>query len=754
MKPLVFKITVLFLLCCKGSLNGQGTGYVRLEGKQFIDHNGNPFYPLLVNWGAMIQKNGLNYYPSVYSHYGPTIDFECQSGFSCRQQILNQFNNIRSMGFNGIRLFGLYPEIELSTGNYVFNVYDQNSNKFTKSVLDPLELNILLSTYSELLSIAADVNGSEPFYIIINTGGQSNKDENGNEIYSWSNFQPQFCYFLEKLGQQLQNEPLLLAYDFYNEPCYHIPFSQYGVENKEESCLLVSDWVKAIRTYDQSHLTTLGNCWDETIRFDPACLKIDFNSPHFYPYAAFYGHTEQTRVWDYEDQVKGLLYWMGKNMPIPWIIGETGFTANDGVLPSPTWQDNFNGTEAEQGDFASFSVNRTKDCSASGFSWWSYADYFWAPNNSTKRGTNYFGLLKREITTCPDPLDPCPDMYKTPVTTFFSNYGNNPLPPINSANCTAPDNYLDPFNHEVKNANGIGEVTGTVTDQDGNPIGDALVYGWGWLESTYNIDDQKWEYSHYPFYTFTNADPTNAQLTLGEYKIRPFNYKSPTVAIDQKLTNIWITGLGLDIYKPVGGNWGETQLPQSSYSTYLRRINFGYDGVANNQTVSNSQRNLRGGESLLVKNSIVTSAGISEITAKKKIFLDNFRAESGSYVHLYISDYDHCFSYDGLRIIHPYGESNFENNVFNERAISLNFTNSCRIILHPNPANNYVQVQLKGFQENTIIRIFTPEGKEVKKYLIDDFTAKIGTSDFNNGLYILIATDPLKSLTTKFIVTH
>lgn len=132
MNHLAIKIAFLFLVICSGSLFGQGTGYVRLEGKQFIDHNGNPIYPLLVNWGALIQTDGVNYYPSPYNGYGPGNSFECVNEGGCRQQILNQFNNIRSMGFNGIRLFGLYPEVNPSTGDYFFNVYNQNINILTK----------------------------------------------------------------------------------------------------------------------------------------------------------------------------------------------------------------------------------------------------------------------------------------------------------------------------------------------------------------------------------------------------------------------------------------------------------------------------------------------------------------------------------------------------------------------------------------------------------------------------------------------
>lgn len=252
-------VLTAFLILSHAHILAQGNGFVSLDGKQFIDHNGNPFFPLLVNWGALIKTDGVNYYPAAYPHYGPTMYFECQNEPFCRQQILNQFNNIRTLGFNGIRLSGLFPELNPSTGDYIFNVYDQNVNKSTKDVSNPSELSILLNAYSELLDIAADVS-VQPFYIIINTGGQSNKDGFGNTVFSWNTFQTQYSNFLIQLGQHLQSEPLLLAYDLYNEPCYHISFNTSGVEKKEEACNLVSGWVDAIRTFDQYHLNTIGNC--------------------------------------------------------------------------------------------------------------------------------------------------------------------------------------------------------------------------------------------------------------------------------------------------------------------------------------------------------------------------------------------------------------------------------------------------------------------------------------------------------------
>jgi len=186
------------------------------------------------------------------------------------------------------------------------------------------------------------------------------------------------------------------------------------------------------------------------------------------------------------------------------------------------------------------------------------------------------------------------------------------------------------------------------------------------------------------------------------------------------------------------------------------RINFGYNGFANNQIISSTQHNLRGGESLTVTISTITATGISEITAKRRIYLENFRAEFGSYVHIYKATYDQCLSYDGLRIIQPFNGSNFNQYEDQEtdKLITINFRNSYGIMISPNPANESLEVQLSGFQENALIKMLTLEGKEIVRFRTTDFKVKICTAELSNGLYFLQATDEKSQTSTKFIVTH
>ena len=52
----------------------------------------------------------------------------------------------------------------------------------------------------------------------------------------------------------------------------------------------------------------------------------DFSEPH--PYSNI-EKKDGYNITNMLNRVKGQLYWLGKNCPIPWIEGETGFRSSD-----------------------------------------------------------------------------------------------------------------------------------------------------------------------------------------------------------------------------------------------------------------------------------------------------------------------------------------------------------------------------------------------------------------------------------------
>ncbi len=83
------------------------------------------------------------------------------------------------------------------------------------------------------------------------------------------------------------------------------------------------------------------------------------------------------------------MYWLGADCPMPWIIGETGFVAEDDELdpldvsegynyrhldddPAHHQMPYMNGNELEQAAFAQLGLDAVRDYRGSGFSWWDF----------------------------------------------------------------------------------------------------------------------------------------------------------------------------------------------------------------------------------------------------------------------------------------------------------------------------------------------------------------------------------------------
>lgn len=728
-----------------------GTGYVRLEGKQFIDGSGAPFYPLLCNWEPQIVYDSPgNYRLSPNHSYGDGITFECTNVVDCDQQILNEFNYIRSLGFNGVRINGLYPKYDFASGNFYLKAVDQVLQKqemplpiMTPPFINDAKSNVLYDMHQKILDIASQVNSNNqgPFFVIFNTCGLSNEYSLGNYVDYLTTIHPLYIQYLKELGKRLQGASNLIAYDFWNEPCYSIK----GAFTKEEVCNFVSEWVDNVKYYDKHHLTTVGNCWDDVIRFDAAVMKIDFMSPHFYPLNKIYDN-QQTPIAEYLDQARGAFYWLGKNAPLPWIIGETGFTATAsaplGWAPNETF-----GTLSEQKDYAEFITNLTRDCGGSGFSWWDFQDTHNNTNGSDTEGRNYWGLLERDI-PCSNPLEPCPPQEKPLITNFFRTYGAS-IPAPNSANFNAPHNYTNPFNH-VSNSN---DVAGVVSDNDGNAIKDAMVYGWSWIKTSFDNNGVPNGYELYPHYTFTIKHTYGNPI--GNYSIFPFNYLVPNDPTKNYLVHIWMTGVGIENYDE--GNWDYRYLTNQSISRQLERVNFGYEGIAKNITIQTSEEhNLRGGESLRVLDTEIENGGISEITAKTSINLNNmFHAAQGSEVRIMNTDYDKCASFPNLRDSQTnlLGNGNSKSNLLNSvKEIQLSFNNEANIQIYPNPNKGIFTVNTYGFSKNSILKLQDLQGRVILSSIPNETKINFNKSDLSKGVYLLNISDENHISTKKVII--
>lgn len=766
---IVFLYIVLFV-----SLNVSAQ-YVTIKGKQFYDGNGIPFFPMLANWSAELVYNSManTYYLSTNHSDGPDNYFDCNNDPTCDAQMLAEFNYLANHGFNGIRLADLYPEDvdNASLGGFqglVFRTLDPTTlPDWTRGYLNMSQPYTsgnaikLFNAYQKVLDIASQVT-KQPFYVIINTWGTRNEVSdpsvpNGKKLLPWGDIQPYYVAFLNEMGNRFNSNSNLLAYDFYNEPCYGF-VEEYS---KEDVCALTSGWYNAIKLNDAHHLATLGNCWDGGKNFDPAIVKVDFMSPHLYSEARLFNYTDnnsgaylstQSTKADYEDRIKGILYWINKTYPMPWIVGETGFTASS----SYSYNDFLDGSLADQRDYADFSVHKTVDCEGSGYSWWNYQDNYNSSQGTPGFGGNFFGLLERGISTCPTPFYVCSDMDK-PVTTFFSGY--TPSAPV-SGNCPLPPNYYDPYHIASLSTTLQYTITGHLEDQNGNPMENAYIGAWNY---TYDKKIGPSKYEPQNFYHYTFSDPN------GNFTIIPYDYVG---AIDGK----WFDAIRINTggSKAYNVNWcvpnsicvsGYNYLQTNLvHSPVLDRQFFAYDENLSNidlLTGSNSV-NFKGWNSLTVNNMIAegngTNGAIANLTAREEVHLNTeFNAQKGSEVHVYTSTtLPECTDYTGYRMT-SLAMANDDTQQPREKNLELSFksVNPINLKIMPNPTKGNCKVIIDGIDHfSGDLTIKDIAGRNIITQKMNNLTEELNLSHLAEGVYYLQVSDNNKISLNKIIIIN
>ena len=484
--------------------------YVTIEGRQFKDENGNDLYPVVCNYVVnIVNVDPLDFSTTFISpehSWSTTNSFECNDMVTCDQQLQNDFLQLLSMGFNAIRLMGINPT-HLPEGTFIVNKYNPQCNWtcpvtgfYINTLIHSLQDCLLdkrflieppftddvsirlfehIAHFITLVSQTTDVNGKRLKVILVSGGGGGWYDP---DIYpdAHSEYLEAFSEaFITLLPTEARST--LLAYDLDNEPqfswdSYSLwPHSQIG-HFKEDVCNNVNSWYKSIKINDPNHLITLGgHGMADIFEFDPSIMSLDFYSFHVYPFIREYEAPDYLDPMI--DRIHGYFYWNQIHIPIPWVVGETGFTAQSGYS-FPV----LDGDLDDQYDYAAATLPLTWDCNGSGYSWWTYQNFYW---NLKQR---FYGIL--DYGNCA-PV-PCTSLMK-PVCQAFEEF----VPPQGQSMCAAPPNYYDPYQHAFYSPN-TNIVTGHVQDQYYMPIPDALVQGWTRLYYDEDKDITFWN-THYTF---------------------------------------------------------------------------------------------------------------------------------------------------------------------------------------------------------------------------------------------------------------
>lgn len=364
--------------------------YITLNGNRFHDQTGEPFYPVICNYGVRLScqncntgtlisgfsSGRINCTPSDYTlhpnpYYGSTREFE-EPFNKGLEKISADLTKIKEMGFNTVRVMMEFHEnkhFKMDNGNVVSDEpggrviclkYDNAESDYNSwwgnffRIMPPYTSDsnlhhILLPAIHNFLDVANNVG----LQVILVTGGScisASGDASYQRDGSVENLAQAEDYrdYMEVLTANLKNRTELLAYDLYNEMSYGIKIwnpndpipsnRSWGpstTDKKEEICNFTAMWYDAIKAVDSNHLISIssGNIFG-VFDYDPAIIKTDLHDYHEYPYNYIQGF----ELWGnfftpaqirerWLSRYEIMFYWQKNNNPTSWILSETAASA-------------------------------------------------------------------------------------------------------------------------------------------------------------------------------------------------------------------------------------------------------------------------------------------------------------------------------------------------------------------------------------------------------------------------------------------
>lgn len=462
--------------------------FVSIKGNQFY-LNGNEFYPLALNYMVSMQTDCLSIWPSPHVGYHLDLKFHETDKDSTLTALMADFQLIKKMGFNTIRVVGIGEQSidNKETGEMSINARYFNQNDVCYHFADKKSYDMYFDAIDQLVNVA-DSAGLKVILLL----------RTFSEV-------PATEKHLSSITGHFKDNSTIMAFDLFNEPLYFDSLSR----KKEDVHEITSRWRKLVLESSPNHLTTIGMTGiREVFEWDPNMVNVDFLSFHPYEYEP--------------DQVRNELYWYHKYVKIPWMIGETGITA-DGDSVSYDVQVKF----AEQ------TLKQTINCGSLGYSWWQYRDVDWNYFHS-----DYMGLITQfGETIAPNGFN-VHGTIKPTAEIFMSNLVNEEA----DGQCLCLDNYYNYSNGRTFRLKGV------LVDDDGNPIDGGVILAWNewWTKSYHTVTKSDGSFElmgTFPFYHWmasstlhsvirNDVDPANAKLSddnipyidLGKLELEALDY--------------------------------------------------------------------------------------------------------------------------------------------------------------------------------------------------------------------------------------
>ena len=412
------------------------------ENKFYCDNK--EFYPLVINYKADLISDGNSYWIGPHAAYYKNKEAISYNRDSCLMYIKNDFKWIKELGYNAIRLVGspTEPAIDYSNGS-VYYYATGKDNKSYNLFLDDSKIMLLYQAIDEIISIA-DQNDLKLILLTpINT--KYNKTE--------------ACF--EKFATHYKDRPAIMAYDLYNEPLYFDTL----LREKKEVYEIVKHWQDIKNKYAPNQLSTIGMTGvREVLEWDPNLMSVDFLSFHPYEYEP--------------NQVLSEIYWYGKYVKIPWMIGETGVPADDDSVKYNI-----------QTLFAEKTLLQTFNCGGLGYSWWQFKDVQWLDFHQDYLCViNQNGITKLKDQTIVEGT-------AKPMNAVIETFNPSKV----TRDCYLPENYYNYSRHKYF------KLTGKIADESGKPIEGGIILGWSedWRFSYHTVSksDGSFElFSNFPLF--------------------------------------------------------------------------------------------------------------------------------------------------------------------------------------------------------------------------------------------------------------
>jgi hypothetical protein len=441
---------LIFILIATLHSTSQENHFVYMENDNFYLQC-EDFYPMAMNYQISIihDKNGeFHIAPSsAYCWKGP-----CKKQRMCgtevsewHEQIVEHLNKIVELGFNSIRLVGslatTYDEKKHQLTSSFYRAQNQEDPSCFTTMYDGYKINKkLYDRHGDLLEefIGIIRENKIPLKIILLTGG------GGIE-----NVAKKQAKYLSYLANRFKNEPILFAYDMYNEPSYWC-YPANTLMGKQKRIETVSLWYNALKKASPLHLVTIGVYITDVYDWDPQLLPSDLFSLHMY------SMNSAAEGWDIVppfNRSKAQLKCVSETYKKPWIIGENGIWGVDSVFPRPH---PIVLTEEEQRWYVENMLKYTNWYGAKGYSWWQFKDsHTYSDTKASTAKSNFHGIVKREDND---------QNHKAAGEEFIKFKPNQEC-----EDCFDDDNPNNPFDYKYE------MISGQIRDENGKPLKNVFI---------------------------------------------------------------------------------------------------------------------------------------------------------------------------------------------------------------------------------------------------------------------------------------